>query len=46
MGRTIEVPGATDVLLPAWSPDGTRLAYLQKKDKKKYVLNVVEVGTR
>ncbi|RPJ68912.1 MAG: hypothetical protein EHM24_20110, partial [Acidobacteria bacterium] len=21
-GRTLEVPGATDVLLPAWSPDG------------------------
>jgi len=43
-GRKLEVPGATDVLLPAWSPDGTRIAYLQKKGKKAYTLNVIEVG--
>ena len=46
VGQTVEFAGATDVLLPAWSPDGTRLAYLQKKDKKRYVLNVVEVGLK
>jgi len=45
-GRTLQVPGATDVLLPAWSPDGTRLAYLQKKDRKKYVLTLVEIDSR
>jgi Tol biopolymer transport system component len=44
VGHKLEVPGATDVLLPAWSPDGTRIAYLQKKGKKAYTLNVIEVG--
>ncbi len=42
-GRTREVPGATEAVLPAWSPDGKQIAYLQKKDKKKYVLMVLDV---
>lgn len=42
-GRTREVPGATDALLPAWSPDGRQIAYLAKKDKKKYDLMIVDV---
>jgi hypothetical protein len=45
-GRTFEVPGAAEALLPAWSPDGKRIAYLQKKDRKKYVVAVVDVDTR
>jgi hypothetical protein len=43
-GATLVVPGATDALMPAWSPDGKRLAYLQKKDRKTYVMNVIEIG--
>jgi hypothetical protein len=42
-GHTVDVPGTSDVLLPAWSPDGKRLAFLQRKGKKALVLNVVEV---
>jgi hypothetical protein len=43
-GRKIEVPGTGDVLLPAWSPDGTKIAWLQKLEKKKYALMALEVG--
>ncbi len=32
------VPGVKDALLPAWSPDGDRLAYLRKTARKKYEL--------
>jgi hypothetical protein len=45
-GKKLEVPGAADVLLPAWSPDGSRVAYLRKQDKKKYALAVVTVSAR
>jgi hypothetical protein len=45
-GRRFEVPGATEVLLPAWSPDGKRIAYLQKKDRKRYALNVVTIEAK
>ena len=45
-GRMIEVAGTADVMLPAWSPDGKRIAFVQKTDKKKYVVSVVEVELR
>jgi hypothetical protein len=32
------VPGVKDALLPAWSTDGTRLAWVQKTSRKKYSL--------
>lgn len=32
------VPGVKDALLPAWSTDGTRLAWVQKSGRKKYTL--------
>jgi hypothetical protein len=44
-GRTLEVGNAAEALLPAWSPDGKRIAYLQKKGKK-YLVSVVEVEIR
>ena len=32
------IPGVKDALLPAWSVDGTRLAWVQKTGRKKYAL--------
>ena len=43
-GKTLEVPGTGDALLPAWSPDGTKIAFLQRMEKKRYALTVVEVN--
>ena len=42
-GHTLEVAGTANVLLPAWSSDGKQIAYLQKKDKKKYSLMLVDI---
>ena len=44
-GTKQEVDGTKDSLLPAWSPDGTRLAWLQKDGKKKYDLKVATLGS-
>lgn len=44
-GKAIRVAGTKDVTLPAWSHDGTRLAYLEKKTRNTYVL-VIAVVTR
>jgi hypothetical protein len=32
------VPEVKDALLPAWSMDGARLAWVQKSGRKKYTL--------
>lgn len=45
-GHKLEVPGTADVLLPAWSPDGGQIAYLVKKDKKTFLLNVVTIDAK
>ena len=42
-GKKAEVPGTSNVVLPAGSPDAQQIVYLQKKDKKKFTLMVVEV---
>ena len=42
-GHRLEVAGTSDVLLPAWSPDGKQVVFLQKKDRKKYTLNLVTI---
>jgi len=40
------VPGTKDALLPAWSADGSRLAYLQKIGRRTYRLVVVAIEPR
>jgi hypothetical protein len=40
------IAGVRDALLPAWSIDGTHLAWVQKSGRKKYVLVWATVSTR
>jgi len=42
-GEKREVPGSKDAILPAWSADGIRIAWLQKDGKKKFTLQVARV---
>jgi dipeptidyl aminopeptidase/acylaminoacyl peptidase len=42
-GAKREITGSKDAVLPAWSPDGSRVAWLQKEGRKKYVLQVSSV---
>lgn len=43
-GTRKEVEGSKDALLPAWSLDATRLAWLQKYGRKKFVLQVLRIA--
>jgi hypothetical protein len=38
------IAGVKGAILPAWTTDGSRLAYLQKTDRKKYALITVAVS--
>lgn len=42
-GRKQQVTDTRSVLLPAWSPDGTRLAFFERTGKRKATLEIVEV---
>ena len=42
-GKKQEVDGTRNVLLPAWSVDGTKVAFLQKTGKNKYDVYVAAV---
>jgi hypothetical protein len=42
-GSKQQVDGTKNVILPAWSPDGTRIAFLQRAGKNKYELYMVKV---
>jgi Tol biopolymer transport system component len=42
-GKVQRVEGTKDVTLPAWSPDGKQLAYLQKTGRSSYALVVAAV---
>jgi hypothetical protein len=43
-GKKQEVRGTKDTVLPAWSPDASKLAWLQKDGRRAYQLRVVHVG--
>jgi hypothetical protein len=43
-GTKRQIDGTKDVAFPAWSPDGKRLAWLEKDGKKKYVLKMSVIG--
>lgn len=42
-GQKQTVEGTDDALLPAWSPDGARLAWLEKDGRRSFVLKVAHV---
>ncbi len=42
-GEKREVAGSKDAILPAWSADGTRIAWLQRDGKKRFTLQVARV---
>jgi hypothetical protein len=42
-GKKQQVDGTRDVILPAWSPDGSKIVFLQRAGKKKFDLYVVTV---
>ncbi len=43
-GQKREIAGTKDAILPAWSADGSRLAWLQKDGRKDFVLLVANVS--
>jgi hypothetical protein len=43
-GSRHDVAGTKGVLLPAWSDDGRRIAWLSQQGRKKFVLMITEVG--
>ena len=45
-GRKQPLTGAKTAFLPAWSNDGSRIAWLERKDRKKYDLMIAEVSAR
>ena len=45
-GHKQPLTGAKSAFLPAWSNDGTRLAWLERKDRKKYDLMIAEISAR
>ena len=45
-GRTRAVPGVKDVLLPAWSDDGGRVACFQRSARDRYALTILDVSTQ
>lgn len=43
-GAKKELEGTKDAVIPAWSPDGKKLAWLQKDGKKKYLVQIATVS--
>jgi hypothetical protein len=45
-GHVQTIEATEDALLPAWSSDGTKLAFLKRDGKKRYVLEVIDVESK
>ena len=45
-GHRYEVRGTKGVLLPAWSPDGKRLAWIRQQGRSKFTLLIADVTSR
>ncbi len=45
-GRKQELAGPKNAVLPAWSPDGMKLAWLERKDRKKFDLVVADISAK
>lgn len=45
-GEQQELSGPRAAVLPAWSDDGKRLAWLERKDKKKFQLMVADISVQ
>ena len=45
-GRKQQLAGAKSAFVPAWSKDGKKIAWLERKDKKKYDLMIAEISLR
>jgi hypothetical protein len=43
-GKTQALDGTKDAVFPAWSPDGSHLAWLQKDGRKKYGLLIAKIS--
>ncbi len=43
-GEDLEVQGTQDVLLPAWSPQGDKIAFLERTGRNKYALNQISIS--
>jgi hypothetical protein len=42
-GKKRQIEGTKDVIVPAWSGDGRRIAFFQKAGKNKYELFVLNI---
>jgi hypothetical protein len=45
-GRKEELTGAKTAILPAWSDDGKRIAWLERTDRKKFELRTAEISAK
>ena len=43
-GRKQELKGTKAAFVPAWSNDGKRIAWLERKDKKKFDLTIADIS--
>jgi Tol biopolymer transport system component len=45
-GRKQDLAGAKNAVLPGWSPDGKKLAWLERKDRRKFDLTIADISSK